>query len=202
MPGLPVPPDPTRLSETDRARLSADARRLDRAAVEGFEAVRLFVARGAAARPGFELTDANAATVAGICARLDGLPLAIELAAARLKILAPDAILERLERQFEVLASVSRDVPERQRTLRGAIAWSYDLLDPPAGRLLDRLAVFVGGFELEMAERVAGSDDLGIDVLDGLGLARRPEPRRAQRRGPASRASGCSRRSACTPSSA
>ena len=170
VPGLPVPPDPTRLSETDRARLSADARRVDRAAVEGFEAVRLFVARGAAARPGFELTDANAATIARICARLDGLPLAIELAAARLKILAPDAILERLERQFEVLASVSRDVPERQRTLRGAIAWSYDLLDPPAGRLLDRLAVFMGGFELEMAERVAGSDDLGIDVLDGIGL--------------------------------
>jgi predicted ATPase len=170
VPGLPVPPDPTRLSETDRARLSADARRLDRAAVEGFEAVRLFVARGAAARPGFELTDANAATIARICARLDGLPLAIELAAARLKILAPEAILERLERQFEVLASVSRDVPERQRTLRGAIAWSYDLLDPPAGRLLDRLAVFMGGFELEMAERVAGSGDLGIDVLDGIGL--------------------------------
>ena len=138
--------------------------------VEGFEAVRLFVARGAAARPGFELTDANAATIARICARLDGLPLAIELAAARLKILAPDAILERLERQFEVLASMSRDVPERQRTLRGAIAWSYDLLDPAAGRLLDRLAVFMDGFELEMAERVAGSDDLGIDVLDGLGV--------------------------------
>lgn len=170
VPGLPVPPDPTRLSETDRARLSADARRLDRAAVEGFEAVRLFVARGAAARPGFELTDANAATIARICARLDGLPLAIELAAARLKILAPDAILERLERQFEVLASMSRDVPERQRTLRGTIAWSYDLLDPLAGRLLDRLAVFMGGFELEMAERVTGSGDLGIDVLDGLGV--------------------------------
>ena len=98
--GLPAPPDPSRLSETDRARLSAAARRLDRAAVEGFEAVRLFVARGAAARPGFELTDANAPTIARICARLDGLPLAIELAAARLRILAPEAILERLERQL------------------------------------------------------------------------------------------------------
>ena len=169
VPGLPVPPDPSRLSETDRARLPAAARRFDRAAVQGFEAVALFVARGGAARPGFELTDANAATVARICARLDGLPLAIELAAARLRILAPEAILERLERHFEILASTARDIPERQRTLRGAIAWSCDLLEPPARHLLDRLAVFMDGFELELAERVVGSDDLGLDVVDGLG---------------------------------
>ncbi len=169
VPGLPVPPDPSRLSETDKARLPAAARRFDRAAVEGFEAVALFVARGAAARPGFELTDGNAATVARICARLDGLPLAIELAAARLRILAPEAILERLERHFEILASSARDVSERQRTLRGAIAWSCDLLEPPARHLLDRLAVFMDGFELELAEQIVASDDLGLDVLDGLG---------------------------------
>ena len=105
-----------------------------------------------------------------ICRRLDGLPLAIELAAARVRLLPPDAILARLERQFELLASSARDVPERQRTLRGAIAWSYDLLDEPSRHLLERLACFVGGCDLETAERVCGpAAELGIDVFDGIG---------------------------------
>ena len=97
------------------------------------------------------------------------MPLAIELAAARVRLLPPDAILARLERQFELLATGARDVPERQRTLRGAIAWSYDLLEPPARHLLDRLSCFVGGCDLEIAEEVCGpAEELGMDVFDGI----------------------------------
>ena len=105
-----------------------------------------------AIRPGFAVTNANAPAVAGIAARLHGMPLAIELAAARIKLLTPDQILARLEHHLDLLTAGSRDLPERQQTLRGAIAWSYDLLDDGARRLVDRLSVFRGGFELEMAE--------------------------------------------------
>jgi len=120
-------------------------------------------------RPEFAVTNENAPAVAAIVARLHGMPLAIELAAARVKLLSPDAILARLEHQLNVLAAGARDLPARQQTLRGAIAWSYDILDEPQRRLLDRLAVFAGGFELEAAEAIGGpSDEIGIDVLDGL----------------------------------
>jgi len=169
--GLAVPPDPERLTPVERSgRMGAAASRHDPAELIRYDAVRLFVERAQAARPAFVLGDDNAASVARICAHLDGMPLAIELAAARVRLLPPDAILVRLERQFELLASSARDVPERQRTLRGAIAWSYDLLAEPGRHLVDRLAVFVGGCDLEMAEEVCGpAAELGIDVFDGIG---------------------------------
>src|SRR5439155_8599010 len=120
-------------------------------------------------KPGFAVTNENAPAVAAICARLHGMPLAIELAAARVKLLAPDAILTRLEHQLSVLAAGSRDLPERQQTLRGAIAWSYDILDEPCRLLLDRLSVFAGDIELDAAEAVCGpASELGQDVMDGL----------------------------------
>ncbi len=107
--------------------------------------------------------------MAAIAARLHGMPLAIELAAARIKLLSPDAILARLEHQLDVLSAGGRDLPERQQTLRGAIAWSYDLLDEGSRRLLDRLSVFAGTADIEAAEAVTGpSSELGIDVIDGL----------------------------------
>jgi predicted ATPase/class 3 adenylate cyclase len=133
------------------------------------EAVRLFVERARAVRPDFELDDSNAGAVAEIVSRLDGLPLAIELAAARSRLLSPGAMLPRLERRLDLLAGGMRDLPERQQTLRGAIAWSHDLLDPPERRLFARFAVFVGGAELSEAESVCGpTGEIGRDVLDGL----------------------------------
>lgn len=118
------------------------------------EAVQLFVTRARAASPGFELTAANAAVVAAICTRLDGLPLAIELAAARTPALAPSALLARLEHALPLLTMGARDRPDRLRTMRDAIAWSFDLLGPLEQVLFGRLAVFVGGFELRSAESV------------------------------------------------
>jgi predicted ATPase/class 3 adenylate cyclase len=169
VPGLPAPPDTSELSAMERARLGAAAPSLDPATLSTYEAVALFIARATAVRPGFSVTNENAPAVAAITARLHGMPLPIELAAARVKLLSPDAILARLEHQLSVLAAGSRDLPERQQTLRGAIAWSYDLLDPPCRRLLDRLSVFRGTFELEAAEAVCGpTAELGQDPLDGL----------------------------------
>jgi predicted ATPase/class 3 adenylate cyclase len=136
--------------------------------VSQYEAVRLFIERAVAVKPGFEVTNENAPAVAEICARLDGLPLAIELAAARVKLLPPAAILQRLASRLGLLQSGARDLPDRQKTLRGAIAWSYDLLDEPGRRLFARLAVFAGGGEMEDVESICCSDDLGIDVLEGL----------------------------------
>ena len=107
--------------------------------------------------------------MAAISARLHGMPLAIELAAARVKLLSPDAILVRLDHQLDVLAAGARDLPERQQTLRGAIAWSYDLLDEGGKRLLDRLSVFAAGCDLASAEAICGpSSKIGGDILDGL----------------------------------
>jgi predicted ATPase len=137
-------------------------------ALEDVPAVALFMQRARAARPEFTLSGSNAAAVAEICARLDGLPLAIELAAACVRLLPPQAILTRLTSRLVLLKSGARDLPDRQKTLRGAIAWSHDLLDEPGRRLFARLAVFAGGGELEDVEAICGGDDLGIDVLEGL----------------------------------
>ena len=133
------------------------------------EAIQLFLERARAARPDFTLTSQNARAVVGVVAQLDGLPLAIELAAARVKILTPQAILERLASGLGVLQSSARDLPARQQTLRGAIAWSYDLLDPGLRRLFQRLAVFRGGAALEQIEAVCGpAEEIDRDVLDGV----------------------------------
>jgi len=134
------------------------------------EAIALFVDRARAIRPDFSMTAAEAATIAAIVARLDGLPLAIELAAARIRILPPAALLGRLEHSLGVLAGGPRDLPERQQTLRGAIAWSYDLLDADERALFRRLAVFAGGWDIESVGPVCDPQgSLGIDPLDGLG---------------------------------
>jgi predicted ATPase len=133
------------------------------------DCVMLFVERARAVRPDFELTDETAPIVAEICERLDGLPLAVELAAAWSKVLPPAALLRRLERRLELPASRSADVPARQSTLREAIAWSYDLLFDEERRLHARLSVFMGGCTVEGAERVADPHgELGIDVLEGI----------------------------------
>ena len=131
-------------------------------------AVALFVARAQAVRGDFSLGEDNAACVADICRRLDGLPLALELAAARVNLLSPSSLLARLDRGLKVLSAGRRDASDRQRTLRGAIAWSYELLSEDEQRLFRRLAVFAGGWSLDAAEAVFDRDDLGLDVLDGL----------------------------------
>src|SRR5215211_2820611 len=123
-------------------------------AVGESDAVRLFVARARAADPGFELTAENAGAVAAICRRLDGLPLAIELAAARIKVLPPAAVLERLDRRLPLLTGTRRDVPQRHRTVRDTVAWSYDLLGQDEQALFRCLSVFAGGFTLEAADAV------------------------------------------------
>jgi predicted ATPase/class 3 adenylate cyclase len=139
---------------------------IDPAALSQYEAVALFIQRAAAVRPDFAITVSNAPAVAEICSRLDGLPLAIELAAARVKLLPPQALLARLGQRLDSLDSGSRDLPARQQTLRGAIAWSHDLLDEPARKLFARFAVFVDGAGLTAAEAVCSSAEL--DVLSGL----------------------------------
>jgi predicted ATPase len=125
-----------------------------------YEAVRLFVERAGAAAPGFELDESNAAAVARICHRLDGLPLALELAAARSDALAADALAERLDDRFRLLRAGSRTAPTRQQTLEAALDWSYELLAEVERVLMRRLAVFSGGFTLEAAEEVCAGDGL------------------------------------------
>ncbi len=130
----------------------------------------LFVQRATAIEPDFALTEANAAAVANICIGLDGLPLAIELAAAKVKIFAPRALAARLQRRLSVLTGGAHNLPPRQRTLRSEIAWSFDLLVPAERELFRRLAIFVGGFGLDAARAVCGptSGDQHADVLDGI----------------------------------
>ncbi len=152
--------------------------------VERYPAVQLFVERSTAVHPGFTISDSNAAAVVGICARLDGLPLAIELAAARARLLSPHEIEAKLDSSLALLTGGSRHLPSRQRTLRGAIEWSYRLLNQDERNLFDRLGVFAGGCTLELAAAVAlpHADDAGlatpadeqasgareVDALDGL----------------------------------
>jgi len=134
-----------------------------------FEAVHLFIERAQAVQSDFALTKENAAAIAAMCHHLDGLPLAIELAAGRIKLFPPQALLPRLRNRLKLLVGGARDLPSRQQTLRGTIAWSYDLLEEPEKRLFRRLAVFVGGCMLETAEAVCNADrGLGVDVLDGV----------------------------------
>ena len=133
-------------------------------------AVALFVERAQAVQPDFAVSAENAPTVAAICARLDGLPLALELAAARINLFPPTALLARLERRLALLTSGPRDLPPRQQTLRGAIDWSHDLLSPAEQILFRRLGVFVGGATLAAAEAVCDPGGEGVpDVLEGLG---------------------------------
>lgn len=151
-------PDPSRLP--------------DAAALSQYEAVHLFIERAVAAKHDFRVTNENAPAVAEICARLDGLPLAIELAAARVRLLTPQAMLSRLASILDSPSAGARDLPARQRTLHGAISWSYELLDEGQRRLFRRLAVFSGGAQLEQIEAVcdapepAAGDLLG--ALEGL----------------------------------
>ena len=129
-----------------------------------YEAVALFIQRAGAARPEFHVTNQNAAAVAEICARLDGLPLAIELAAARIKLLPPQALLGRLGNRLQLLTGGSRDRPARQQTLRATIEWSYGLLDAAEQAAFRRLAVFSGGWTLEAAGALVGATN--GDVLE------------------------------------
>jgi non-specific serine/threonine protein kinase len=139
------------------------------ASLAGCESAQLFAARAAASVPGFAVTGENAEAIAGIVQRLDGLPLAIELAAARVKLLPPEAILARLADSLGLLVSGSQDVPDRQRTLRATIAWSHDLLSEPARRLLAACSVFRGGIGLDHIEAVcARALRLDVPVLDAL----------------------------------
>ena len=133
------------------------------------DAVRFFVETATAAAPSFQLTDDNADTIAEICRRLDGIPLAIELAAPRVRLLTPAALLARLSSRLDLLTGGAADLPERHQTLRAALAWDYDLLDGDERALFRRLAVCEGGFGLPLADSVAGvAGGLGLDLLDGL----------------------------------
>jgi len=132
-------------------------------------AIALFVERAQAVKHQFALTQENAQTVAAICARLDGLPLAIELAASRIKLLSPSAMLARLESRLNLLTGGARDLPTRQQTLRNTVEWSYGLLNSAEQTLLRRFSVFAGGCTLEAVEAVCDTKgDLGVDVLDGM----------------------------------
>ena len=138
-------------------------------ALSQYEAVRLFIERAVAVKPDFQATNENAPAIAGICDRVDGLPLAIELAAARVKLFSPHALLSRLENSLTALGTGARDLPSRQQTLRGAIQWSYDLLEPPGQRLLARFSVFARTGSLEQLERVCGpAADVGGDVVEAM----------------------------------
>jgi predicted ATPase/DNA-binding winged helix-turn-helix (wHTH) protein len=152
-------------------------------------AVELFAQRAAAAWPGFAITEENGAAIREICSRLDGLPLAIELAAARTKVLSPRDILDRLQSRLQLLTGGALDLPERQQTLRKTIDWSYELLNEAEKKLFRRLSVFVGGCTFEGAEAVCNtSRDLGVELFEGLSslvdknLVQRVDPSEAETR--------------------
>ena len=151
---------PLGLPPTVRHRVTA-------AELEPIESIQLFVDRARAVRPDFNVTDDNAAAVAEICRRLDGLPLAIELAAARLRLFSPEALRDRLGSRLELLRSTTRDVPERQQTLRATIEWSYALLEPAEQRVFERLAVFA---------------DADIGAIEAVAPNATAAPRPAERR--------------------
>ena len=141
----------------------------DCATLARYGAVALFCERAQEVQPTFELTPDNASLIATICRRLDGLPLALELAAARLKLLSLSTLLERLEHRLAVLTGGPRDLPPRQQTLRDTIAWSYDLLSEEEQRLFRLLSVFVGGCTLEAVETISGALESELaHVLDGV----------------------------------
>ena len=146
----------------------ADGKVFELPALSQCDSVALFIARAQAVDAHFNLTNDNGPAVAGICVRLDGLPLAIELAAARVRVLPPRALLARLDRSLRLLTGGAADLPTRQQTLRATIDWSYGLLTPDEQRLFTQLAVFVGGCTLDAVETVLG-ERTGLDVLDGLG---------------------------------
>lgn len=150
VPPLPVPETRRPVGTTELSR---------------YDSVVLFVARAGAVVPGFVLTDDNCAAVAGICAQLDGLPLAIELAARRLRVLTPSQVLDRLADRFRLLSRGNRNVPNRQQTLRACVDWSFDLCTKPERRLWARLSVFAGGFELDAVEGVCADEKLPVDEL-------------------------------------
>jgi predicted ATPase len=175
-----------------------------------FAATNLFISRAEAVNPRFAVTDADAPVVAEICTRLDGIPLAIELAAARVTILPPAALLARLEPRLPLLTGGPRDLPARLQTMRDAIAWSHDILDPEQQTLFRRLSVFVGGYSLDAAEAVGGQ---GVETGVPYRLLPSPPYRLSLTGSPRwsttascarskgrreSRASGCSRRSGST----
>ncbi len=135
------------------------------AGLESYESVTLFVSRARTVASTFQLTGENAGAVAEICHRLDGLPLAVELAAARIRVLSPRQILDRLTDRFALLGRGSRTAPARQQTLRACVDWSYDLCSKPERLLWARLSVFVGGFELDAAESVCADESLPADEL-------------------------------------
>jgi predicted ATPase len=132
------------------------------------ESVALFETRAQAVRPDFAVTSANAGAVADVCRALDGLPLAIELAASHVDVLPPEAMRQRLDHRLKLLVGGARDAPERQRTLRSTIDWSYELLEPAEQRLFVRLAVFAGGCSIEAAQSVCGDDLELVDRLASL----------------------------------
>jgi predicted ATPase len=154
-----------------------------------YPAVALFVQRAVAAKPDFALNRENAPAVIEICARLDGLPLAIELAAARIKVLSPSSMLTRLASRLQLLTGGARDLPQRQQTLRAAMDWGYDLLSAAEQKLFRRLSVFAGGCNLEGAEAVCDTKgDLDLDLLDGMAsmvdksLAQQVQPAKGESR--------------------
>ncbi len=159
----PVPPLPL------PAGLSAGPTGMPLQELMASPAVALFVDRARAVRPGFALTEANAAAVVAICRRLDGLPLAIELAAARTRLLDADALLDRLSKSLDALGTGAVDLPERQRTLRATVQWSVGLLDDAERSLLETVAIFTGGWTIEAATEVAGlEEDQALDLTEAL----------------------------------
>ena len=146
-------------------------------ALSQYEAVALFIERARAVQPTFEVTNSNAPAVAELCVRLDGLPLALELAAARIALLSPESMLQRISERLKLLVVGSRDLPARQQTLRDTLAWSYDLLSDDEQHLFARLGVFAGGFTLDEADEICGAEFDALASLVEKNLVRRDRER-------------------------